>query len=238
MVMRAADRRPLATPHLVLGLLALVAGLLLLASNLGFAPAAGLLRYWPAALILLGLAKLTRACGIGGALAGSAWLGVGAWLLANNLGVLRVTLWDAARMYWPLLLVALGLSIVRQTLRRAREPRARPDLRDELSIVSILGGNKGASGSQSFRGGELTAILGGVDLDLRETRLQNGHAVLDVFTMWGGLELRVPDGWVVENQMTVVLGGYEDRTRPVGAADAPRLLLRGTTVMGGVEVRN
>ena len=62
--------------------------------------------------------------------------------------------------------------------------------------------------------------------------------MLDVFTMWGGLELKVPEGWIVENQMIVALGGYEDRTRPVGAPDAPRLVLRGTTVMGGVEVRN
>jgi hypothetical protein len=236
--MPAPDRRPFVTPHLVLGVAALAAGVLLLAGNLGFTQASGLLRYWPAALIVLGIAKLMRANGIGGAIAGAAWLGGGAWLFANNLGVLRVTVWDAARTYWPLLLVALGLSIVRQTLRRTGDAEPRLDLSSELHVVAILGGNTGASGSQTFRGGELTAILGGVDLDLREARMPNGRAVLDVFTMWGGLELKVPEGWVIENQMVVALGGYEDRTRPVGSPDAPRLVLRGTTVMGGIEVRN
>jgi hypothetical protein len=236
--MLAPDRRQIVTPHLVLGLSALLAGVLLLASNLGFAPAGHLLRFWPAALVVIGVVKLARANGVGGAVAGAAWLGIGAWLFANNLGVLRITLWEAARTYWPLLLVALGLSMVRQTLRRTTSPGRHLDARNELHIVAILGGNAGASASQAFRGGELTAILGGVDLDLREARMQNGRAVLDVFTMWGGLELKVPEGWVIENQMIVALGGYEDRTRPVGAPDAPRLVLRGTTVMGGVEVRN
>lgn len=233
-----ADRRPAVTPHLVLGLAALVAGILLLAGNLGFTAATSLLRYWPAALVVIGVAKLVRAGSAGGAVAGSAWLGAGTWLLASNMGVMRVTLWDAARTYWPLLLVVLGLSMVRQTLRRGRDGGTPLDTRSDLHVVAILGGNKGASGSQSFRGGELTALLGGVNLDLRETRMQDGRAVLDVFTMWGGLELRVPEGWIVENRMVVALGGYEDRTRPVGSPDAPRLVLRGTTVMGGVEVRN
>jgi hypothetical protein len=222
----------------VLGVSALAAGVLLLAANLGFTAAHGLLRFWPIALVFLGIAKLARSSSLGGSVAGAIWLGMGTWLFANNLGVVRVTIWDAARTYWPLLLVALGLSIVRQTLRRARTPERQLDSRDELQIVAILGGNKGSSGSHAFRGGELTAILGGVDLDLREARMHNGRAVLDVFTMWGGLELKVPEGWIVENQMLVALGGYDDRTRPVGAPDAPRLVLRGTTVMGGVEVRN
>jgi hypothetical protein len=232
------DRRPVVTPHFVLGVSALVAGVLLLAANLGFTAATDLLSYWPGALVVIGVAKLVRARSVGAALAGSVWLGAGAWLLANTLGVMRVTVWDAARTYWPLLLVALGVSIVRQTLRHRREPGSRLDLRNDLRVVAILGGNKGVSGSHAFRGGELTAILGGVNLDLREARMQGGRAVLDLLAVFGGIELRVPEGWVIESQLGIALGGYEDRTRPVGAADAPRLVLRGTTVMGGVEVRN
>jgi len=174
---------------------------------------------------------------VGGALGGALWVAAGVWLLATNIGVVRLTLWEAAGTYWPLLLVGLGLSIVRQTLRRTTAGEAL-DRRSELRVVAILGGNKGSNGSHAFRGGELTAILGGVNLDLTQARITAGPAVIDVFTMWGGLELRVPEGWIIENRMVVALGGYEDRTRPVGNPDAPRLVLRGTTVMGGIEGRN
>ena len=233
-----ADRRAIVTPHLVLGLVALVAGVLLLAGNLGFTPARAALRYWPAVLVLLGIGKLLRSRGVGGAIGGALWVGAGAWLLSSRLGLVRLSLWEAAATYWPALLVMLGLSIVRQTLARRYDADPVLDRRHELHVMAILGGNKGSNGSHEFRGGELTAILGGVDLDLTQARLANGRAVLNVFTMWGGLELRLPEGWIVENQMVVALGGYEDRTRPVGSPDAPRLVLRGTTVMGGVEVRN
>ena len=137
--MQAADRRAIVTPHLVLGILALVAGVLLLAGNLGFAPASELLRYWPAALIAIGGIKLVRSHGIGGAIGGAIWLGAGAWLLLYRLGLLHVSLWEAAATYWPVLLVLLGLTIVRQTLARRRDGDRAIDRRDELHVVAILG---------------------------------------------------------------------------------------------------
>lgn len=233
-----AARRPMVTPQFVIGLVALTMGVLLLAGNLGYAPAYGLLSYWPAALVVIGLAKLIQAQSLGGAIGGSLWMAAGAWLLATNLNLVRLTFSEAVHTYWPLLLVGAGLSIVLRTVRRGTAPKLGVDPRNELHVIAILGGNKRASGSQSFRGGELTAILGGIELDLTRAHIANGDAVLDVFTLWGGLELRVPEGWVVDNQMVVFMGGYEDRSRPVGDPQAPRLVLRGTTTMGGVEVRN
>src|SRR4051812_49873426 len=88
--------RTVAPPQLVLGVVALVAGVLLLAANLGFAPASGLLRYWPVALILVGAAKVIRAGSLARTIGGTVWLVVGAWLLAHSLGGLRLTLWQAA----------------------------------------------------------------------------------------------------------------------------------------------
>ena len=107
--MSAPGPRTVFTPQLVLGVVALVAGALLLAANLGFAPASGLLRYWPVALILVGAAKVIRAGSLARTIGGTVWLVVGAWLLANSLGVLRLTLWQAAATYWPVLLVVFGV---------------------------------------------------------------------------------------------------------------------------------
>src|SRR4051794_21210620 len=99
--MSTPERRTVVTPQLVMGVVALVAGVLLLAANLGFAPASGLLRYWPVALILVGAAKVIRAGSLARTIGGTAWLIAGAWLLANSLGLLRLTLWQAAAAYWP-----------------------------------------------------------------------------------------------------------------------------------------
>jgi len=59
-----------------------------------------------------------------------------------------------------------------------------------------------------------------------------------VFTMWGGIEIRVPESWTVIIRATPIMGAIEDQTRPVAAAGAHRLTVRGFVLMGGVEIKN
>ena len=48
----------------------------------------------------------------------------------------------------------------------------------------------------AFRGADLIAVMGGCEIDLRQAAI-NGEAVIDVFCMWGGIEIRVPEDWTV-----------------------------------------
>ena len=58
-----------------------------------------------------------------------------------------------------------------------------------------------------------------------------------MLAFWGGIGVTVPRQWSVVNRVTPILGGYEDRTS--SAPDgAPRLIIRGSAIMGGIEVRN
>jgi hypothetical protein len=51
------------------------------------------------------------------------------------------------------------------------------------------------------------------------------------------VEIVVPSGWRVEGKVAAILGGYEDATTPAPDT-APRVIVRGSAIMGGVEVRN
>ena len=90
--------------------------------------------------------------------------------------------------------------------------------------------------SPTFRGGALTAVMGGVDLDLSGARLAPEGAVLDIFALWGGIEVKVPEGWQIDLRVFPLMGGVEDRTRPGDGTDAPRLTIRGVFLMAGGEV--
>jgi hypothetical protein len=79
--------------------------------------------------------------------------------------------------------------------------------------------------------------MGGCEMDLRHAKI-HGEAVIDVFAMWGGIEIRVPDDWTVVSRVTPMLGGFEDKTRPTPDASTHRLIVRGMVIMGGVEVKN
>lgn len=222
------------TPQLLLGLLVIAAGVVLMLDNLGIAPISRFLRYWPAGLIAIGLLKLWQSRdGKGGSFSGVLFTLAGVWLLLDELTILRLDFQDI----WPLVLVVLGGYLVWQGISAPQRAKPGPDSHSTVSAVAVLGGVARGNNSRAFRGGELTAIMGGCEIDLRQASI-NGEAVIDVFAMWGGIDIRVPEDWSVESRVVPLLGGVEDKTRPPQGAVNHRLTLRGFAIMGGVEIKN
>lgn len=112
------------------------------------------------------------------------------------------------------------------------------DPASQIREFAFLGGIERNNTSQAFRGGEITAALGGVQLDLRECRMAPDGARLDVLAFMGGVSLRIPKDWSVVSDVSVMLGGMDNRTSaPVDGA-APKLHITGQAIMGGIEIRN
>jgi predicted membrane protein len=219
------------TPQLVLGLLVIAAGVLFTLDNLGVVYAEDYIRFWPTALIVVGLLKLWQSRRGAGSVAGLFFITVGGWLLLDELRVFEIDLRD----FWPLLLVFFGAYLVWQGL----SVRATPSVLEAGTMVSamaILGAVSRGRNVRNFRGADLTAILGGCELDLRTATLE-GEAVIDVFSLWGGIEIRVPEDWTIDSHIVPLLGGVEEKARRA-AAGGPRVTLRGFAVMSGVEIKN
>jgi predicted membrane protein len=222
-------RAPL-TPQLVIGLVAIVAGVVLTLDNLNLANAHFWFRLWPIALMGIGLAlSLDAPRGPHQFLGGILFL-VGAFLLVNNL-VFHLRF----RQFWPLIYVVIGLILLRRGLRGRWS--GTPLDGSTIAMFSVLGGSKRSSASQSFRGGEATAFLGGCEIDLRQASI-DGQATLDVLAFWGGIEIHVPEDWTVISEGVPILGGFDDQTRAPRNGATKRLVIKGFAIMGGVEIRN
>ena len=103
--------------------------------------------------------------------------------------------------------------------------------------TSIFGGIEDKIIAQDFRDGEAVAILGGIDLDLRQAKLSNGQATLDVTSIFGGIRLRVPRGWRVNLRNVTLFGSVEhNREQPDPEAETGVLTIVGTALFGGLEV--
>lgn len=231
-----SESRPQAkvlAPQLIIGFFFLLAGVALLLDNLGLMHARTVLRYWPSALILIGLAVLVQAERAAGRVSGLFWIFVGLWVLLGNLGVLRLEFWDL----WPVPIIAIGGYLVWQATQRPARPADR-EVESHFSALAVMGGVGRKINSHAFTGGEATALLGGVKVDLHDAVIAGDEAVIDVFAFWGGIEISVPEGWAVVNRVVALLGGADDRTRPPTSPTAKRLVIRGICVMGGVELKN
>jgi hypothetical protein len=161
------------------------------------------------------------------------WVLGGGWLLLNNLGWFTLGFWEA---FWPLVLVLGGATLVWRALRGPQDRRPHDDTL--VHGFALMGGTALVSASPVFRGGDLNAVMGGCELDLRQAQLEGGEAVIDTFALWGGVEIRVPESWKVVGKVVPIMGGFEDKSRPPQSETAPRLVIRGVAIMGAVEVKN
>ncbi len=232
------------SPQIVFGLLIIFFGAVFTLNNVGVIDSDEYIQYWPAFIALYGVVQIFERQTSAGRFWGGFWIVVGSIWLLNNLDITHVHLWE----YWPLILVVIGVGMMRGTFTHRRRFRrftgaiaSESKGTDEdsfINAVAILGGYKRSSNSQDFRGGELTAIMGGAELDLRDASIQQGDAVLDIFAFWGGAKIRVPDDWTVVLQGIPILGGFEDKTRPPKVSTGKRLVIKGMAIMGGAEIDN
>jgi predicted membrane protein len=224
--------------RLIIGLMLVALGVLWTLDNLGLANAGRILEWWPVLVLAVGVMKLTgfgmeRQTGFG------AFLTIaGTLLLLGQLNYVHV----GFGILWPLLIIFMGSRVVWRALRGSNDrgpAGGAADTGDYVRSFAVMSGLARANQSQAFRGGELTAVMGGIQLDLTGARPADGRAVLDVFAMWGGIEIRVPQDWRVEIEATPIMGGIESTAlMPPGVEPAGTLVVRGFVMMGGVEVKN
>ena len=228
------------SPQLFIGLIIVFVGVIFTLDNLEIVDAREYLRYWPALLLLIGLAKVFFHRSSGELFWGSILSVVGGVMLLNRLHVFSVDLWD----YWPLILVIIGGTMIWNTSRRLSTSGAvlsgnsSTDSDSFLKLFAFMGGFERTNNSQDFRGGELTAIMGGIEIDLRQADMKGGEARLDVFAFWGGVSLKIPEDWSVSIEGIPIMGGIEDKTHPPKGGPAKRLIVTGHVIMGGTEISN
>ena len=226
--------------RLIFGAVVLTIGVLWTLDNLGVVNSDAVLRWWPAAIIAFGLSKLA---GFGTArswVSGGFFTLIGLVILGAELDLYDVNIW---RLWWPTLMMFVGGSIL---LRAVRGPRTGPQLGGGegaspdayIRTFAMMGGNKLRITSSAFQGGEPSAVMAGIEYDLRGATPAGDTDVIDVFAMWGGIELIVPPDWRVQCEVTPLMGGVENNAIPPVGQSRTTMIVRGFVVMGGIEIKS
>jgi predicted membrane protein len=228
------------SPQFVLGVLIIALGVVFMLDNLEIIYAGDYLQYWPALLIVWGLSKVVQSPGSPGKIFGWILMAVGTLMLLHRFDLIYFRVWD----WWPVILIIIGLNFLRGSWTRRKHDGtdSTPGQFDEtdsyIKNFVMMSGVKRTITSKEFRGGEITAFMGGCELDLRECDIKGEEAVLDVVAVWGGIEIRIPMGWAVSVKAVPIMGGVDDKTYPEKEGRKKRLILTGNIVMGGVEIKN
>lgn len=236
--------------HIWTGLFLLVVGGLALARSFGV-PMPVWLFTWQMLLIAIGLIiGLKKGFREGG------WfipIIIGGAFLLNDYflhGELR-------RHIWPVILIVLGVFFVLRPRRKrwhdwsekksagTQAETIKPVSEEEYSrdnfidSTNIFSGTKKVVLSKTFKGGDITNIFGGCELDMTQADMTE-PAVLDITAVFGGATLIVPSHWAVKPDAVTIFGGISDKRKFHASPEAATktLILDGTIIFGGIEIRS
>ena len=205
--------RRLPTGRFLLGGLVVLVGVLLLFQSTGIFETRSLLQYVPSLFVLLGIWLFVQS-GFRSIVGPVVIVGVAG---AVQLSVLGYATAEQLVVYWPVLVIALGLSIA---LGQYRSRTRRSDA-SYTSGVTVFGGVEKRNTSEAFVGGDLTTIFGETTLDLRDAKLTDRPARVDLTVLFGEAQVIVPRDWVVQMEVVPVLGSAADERPRRAITDDP-----------------
>jgi predicted membrane protein len=223
----------------IIGFVLVLVGLFLVLRNTGFFPdfIDNIVFSWPMLLVAIGL---VMTLGSSDKTAGVIVMAVGGFFLIPM--IFRET-FHAYNMFWPSIFIIIGIIFIVSRARGGGSPviskGATGD--DFIDYVNIFSGGERQIVSQNFKGGKLTAIFGGMEIDLTKASLAPGRNDLEIACIFGGATFIVPDDWAVNIEVTPILGGFNDSRKlsPGRIVDpSKQLVIKGAVIFGGGEVKS
>lgn len=236
------------------GVILVIVGGALLLRNMGY-----FLPYWlftwPMILILVGLYS-----GVKHNFQNNSWiilLAIGSFFLVDEF-LPNIKLQPA---FWPLVIIGLGLLFIIRPSKKnfffkdTNQPPGNQSLltndknestfvsgdsSDVLKIDSVFSGVNRSILSKNFQGGKISCVFGGAEIDCSQADIK-GTIALKVDVIFGGVKLIVPANWSVQNEIEGVFHSVEDKRRynaNVFIDPAKVLILKGSTIFGGVEIKS
>lgn len=176
-------------------------------------------------------------------------LAIGGFFMLNKFHYFHFNFWQVA---WPLILIIVGVAILINYNKRRDDgykynydgeplPGDADDRADYIDEISIFSGSEKTITSKNFRGGKITSIFGGSELNLTRAELSEGRNELEVLTVFGGTTLIVPPDWEVKVNVTAIFGGISDKrykyTKDVDQSSKV-MFVQGVVLFGGGEIKS
>lgn len=176
-------------------------------------------------------------------------IGIGVALLADRYWFFE---FDIKAFIWPAVIVIVGLVMIFRPKRKhdndwidwrkqmnPSDNDATAGEQDVIDTVSVFGSTKKNILSKNFRGGEVVNFFGGTELNLMQADITR-PIVLDMVQVFGGSKLIVPSNWTIHTtELVSVFGGVDDKRMIQATLDPTKvLILRGTNVFGGMEIKS
>lgn len=193
---------------------------------------------WPSILIFVGLISLFQSS--------KKWFGIVLIAVGGSIHISRYYNVDFGEFILPIILIVLGFIILVKHNRNTSgsgkpEMSSAEEIKDDiLEDISIFGGSSKFFTSDNFKGGNITSIFGGSEINLSGSKLAEGENIIDVIAIFGGTTIIVPKEWNVIVDVFPLFGGFGTKGKrdPMLVVEKDRVLrIKGVVIFGGGEIK-
>ena len=188
--------------------------------------------FWPVVVMLIGLYIIlkTRSQFFIGSIV---MLLGGLWLVDQFID-LPFSIWNL----WPLVLIVIGLRIIFPGKGgKFNYMNSSTVTDDTFESTAVFWGDSRKIKSENLKMGKITAIFGGSEIDLRDANIAKDGANVEIVAMFGGVSVKVNENTLVKSDGLGVFGGFEDKSAKPAKPNGT-IVIKGSAVFGGVEVKN
>lgn len=156
-------------------------------------------------------------------------------MLGRNMGWFELDMSKLWNIFWPTILILIGVSIIASVKFGAK------------NNIAFMGGVEKTKTHWELQEDTYTAIMGGIELDLRYAEIPEGQTNIKLTAIMGGIEIVVPDDITVYCKGNVVLGGLEFLKQSSGGiisslqteqlGNNKVVKFDGNAIMGGIEIK-
>lgn len=214
--------------QIFLGIIIIVVGIFLLLRSTGIIDMGSIFRFLPSIFILIGIYSLIK----------SRFRNITEPLLlitiftVIQLWILNIITLGNILSWWPLILIIIGVGII---LSRLRGPLKEEDIQEKMDIFTFFGEVKRNIKSNNFQGGDITAVFGEINLDLRDAALSETPRI-NVVSLFAEVNIKVPAEWNVNLDTQQILADVQDKRKESPVKE--ELIIGGLAIFSEINIRN
>ena len=144
------------------------------------------------------------------------------------------------KLLFPTILVAIGISMIfkdtinkniNKEIKKLNEKKTK-----ENEYCATFSGQDLKFDGEKFEGADMSAVFGGIKCDLTKAVIES-DIVINASSIFGGIDIIVPDNVKVKVKSSSIFGGVSDKKRHSENAEAHTIYVNATCLFGGVDIK-
>lgn len=161
---------------------------------------------------------------------------IGIALLLCTQGIITFSL--IRKLIIPFIFIMIGIGFIFRDVfhNKINEKIKTLNKTDLKEYVATFGSNKVDMTNEVFDGADLTAVFGGVELDLVNSIIKEDQ-IINVTSIFGGITIKMPTNIKVKVKATPIFGGVENKLNGSKEENVPTIYVNALCMFGGVQIK-